>query len=55
MHSNKNKSYRLKRAAIVREKINQRMPQTPLAFALEITRLVREELRKTQPISETTR
>lgn len=54
MHSNKNKSYRIKRAAIVREKINQRMPQTPTAFALEVARLVREEIRKTQPVSEVT-
>ena len=49
------KSYRLKRAAIVREKIRQRTPQTPTAFALEVTRQVLEEIRKAQSITEVTR
>ena len=44
MHTDK--SYRLKRAAIVREKISQRTPQTPTAFALEVTRQVLEEIRR---------
>jgi hypothetical protein len=49
---NSDKSYRLKRAAIVREKINQRTPQTPTAFALEVTRQVLEEIRKAALIEE---
>ena len=49
------KSYRLKRAAIVREKVDKRMPQTPTAFALEVTRQVLEEIRKAQSITKVTR